>query len=120
MATWQWTTDPEDARMWNVLERAVSAMIAMSGDVVAVGTVDKFQCREAPVVIVSMATSSGEDLPRGIDFLLSPNRLNVAVSRGKWACLLVHSPALRAVAPGSVEGLSYLGAFLGLTATAAY
>lgn len=81
---------------------------------VPVGTVDKFQGREAAVVIVSMATSSGEDLPRGIDFLLSPNRLNVAVSRGQWACYLVHSPALREVAPSSVDGLGYLGAFLGL------
>jgi uncharacterized protein len=81
---------------------------------IPVGTVDKFQGREAPIVIVSMATSSGEDLPRGIDFLLSPNRLNVAVSRGQWACYLVHSPALRAVAPASIDGLGYLGAFLGL------
>lgn len=81
---------------------------------VAVGTVDKFQGREAPVVIVSMATSSGDDLPRGIDFLLSPNRLNVAVSRGQWACYVVHSPALREVAPSSVEGLGSLGAFLGI------
>lgn len=81
---------------------------------VAVGTVDKFQGREAPVVIVSMATSSGDDLPRGIDFLLSPNRLNVAVSRGQWACYVVHSGSLRAVAPSSVEGLGGLGAFIGL------
>ena len=81
---------------------------------IAVGTVDKFQGREAPVVIVSMATSSGEDLPRGIDFLLSPNRLNVAVSRGQWSAYVVHSPALREVTPSSVDGLGNLGAFLGL------
>ena len=81
---------------------------------VAVGTVDKFQGREAPIVILSMATSSGDDLPRGLDFLLSPNRLNVAVSRGQWACYVVHSPALREVAPSSVEGLGSLGAFIGL------
>jgi uncharacterized protein len=106
---------------YNAQVRLIRRLLAEAGFTrVPVGTVDKFQGREAPVVIVSMATSSGEDLPRGIDFLLSPNRLNVAVSRGKWACLLVHSPALRAVAPGSVEGLNYLGAFLGLTATAAY
>jgi uncharacterized protein len=103
---------------YNAQVRLIRRLLAESGlTSVPVGTVDKFQGREAPVVIVSMATSSGEDLPRGIDFLLSPNRLNVAVSRGKWACLLVHSPALRAIAPGSVEGLSYLGAFLGLTVT---
>lgn len=81
---------------------------------IAVGTVDKFQGREAPVVVVSMATSSGADLPRGIDFLLSPNRLNVAVSRGQWSAYVVHSPALREVTPSSVDGLGSLGAFLGL------
>src|SRR5690606_4621261 len=52
-----------------------------------VGTVDKFQGQEAPVVLVSMATSSGEDLPRNIEFLYSRNRLNVAISRAK--CLTV-------------------------------
>ena len=46
---------------------------------VRVGTVDKFQGRQAPVVIISMATSSAEDAPRGIEFLFSRNRLNVAV-----------------------------------------
>ena len=51
---------------------------------VEVGTVDKFQGREAPVVFYSMACSSGEDVPRGLDFLLSRNRLNVA-SRARSA-----------------------------------
>ncbi|MFV3073153.1 TM0106 family RecB-like putative nuclease [Niveispirillum fermenti] len=52
-----------------------------------VGTVDKFQGQEAAVVLVSMATSSGDDLPRNIEFLYSRNRLNVAVSRAR--CLAV-------------------------------
>jgi uncharacterized protein len=84
-------------------------------DQVRVGTVDKFQGQEAPIVIVSMATSSDEDLPRGVEFLLSPNRLNVAVSRGKWACYLIHSPELRKISPSSVSGLLNLGGFLELT-----
>src|SRR5262249_31838061 len=46
-----------------------------------VGTVDKLQGQEAPVCLLSMATSSGEELPRDIEFLFSVNRLNVAVSR---------------------------------------
>ena len=46
-----------------------------------VGTVDKFQGQQAAVVLMSMATSSGEDMPRNIEFLFSRNRLNVAVSR---------------------------------------
>ena len=60
----------------------------------SVGTVDKFQGQEAPVVIFSLATSTPEDAPRGMDFLYSPNRLNVAVSRARTACILVGSPKL--------------------------
>lgn len=59
-----------------------------------IGTVDKFQGQEAPVVICSLTTSSPEEAPRGMAFLYSPNRLNVAVSRAKTACVLVGSPAL--------------------------
>jgi superfamily I DNA and/or RNA helicase len=79
-----------------------------------VGTVDKFQGREEVVVLVSMATSSAEDLPRGIDFLLSPNRLKVAISRAQWACSLVHSPALLDSSPSSVTGIERLGRFIEL------
>ena len=61
---------------------------------VRVGTVDRFQGQEAPVVLFSMATSSGEDLPRDVSFLFSRNRLNVAVSRAQCLAYLVCSPAL--------------------------
>ena len=56
---------------------------------VQVGTVDKFQGREAPVVFFTMTTSSGEDMPRGPEFLFSRNRLNVAVSRARCLAYLV-------------------------------
>src|SRR5437764_12477321 len=59
-----------------------------------VGTVDKFQGQEAPVVIYSMATSKPEDAPRGMEFLYSGNRLNVATSRAQCVTVLVASPAL--------------------------
>jgi uncharacterized protein len=59
-----------------------------------VGTVDLFQGREAPLVFYSMTTSSPEEAPRGMDFLYSPNRLNVATSRAQCACVLVASPRL--------------------------
>jgi predicted RecB family nuclease len=59
-----------------------------------IGTVDKFQGQEAPVVIFSMSTSTPEDAPRGMEFLYSLNRLNVAVSRARSACILVASPRL--------------------------
>jgi uncharacterized protein len=57
-----------------------------------VGTVDKFQGQEAPVAIYSMATSSYADAPRGMEFLYSANRFNVAVSRAKCLAILVASP----------------------------
>ena len=55
---------------------------------VPVGTVDKFQGQEAVVAIVSLAASSAADVPRGVEFLLLKNRLNVAISRAKWAAYL--------------------------------
>lgn len=61
---------------------------------VAVGTVDKFQGREAPLVIYSMASSSAEDAPRGLEFLYNLNRLNVAVSRAQALCIVVACPEL--------------------------
>ena len=59
-----------------------------------VGTVDKFQGQEAPIAIYSTATSSQDDAPRGMEFLYNLNRLNVATSRAKCACVLVTSPEL--------------------------
>jgi len=61
-----------------------------------VGTVDKFQGQQAPVVIYSMTTSSPEEAPRGMEFLYSLERLNVATSRAQCACVLVASPRLLA------------------------
>jgi uncharacterized protein len=61
---------------------------------VAVGTVDRFQGQQARVVFYSMASSSGEDVPRGLDFLFSRNRLNVAISRAQCLAYLVASPRL--------------------------
>jgi uncharacterized protein len=59
-----------------------------------VGTVDKFQGQEAAVVLISMATSSAEDMPRNIEFLFSRNRLNVAVSRARCLAILFANPRL--------------------------
>ncbi|PDT46645.1 nuclease [Sinorhizobium fredii] len=59
-----------------------------------VGTVDKFQGQEAPIAIYSMATSSHADAPRGMEFLYSANRLNVAISRAKCMAILVASPQM--------------------------
>ena len=85
-----------------------------------VGTVDKFQGQEAPVVIVSMTTSSGDDLPRDIAFLFSRNRMNVAVSRAKCLALVLASPRLLEISCSSVDDLRLMSAFCsatGLTAS---
>jgi uncharacterized protein len=71
----------------------VNALAAAAPEV-RVGTVDKFQGQEADVVVYSMASSSGEDVPRGLEFLLSRNRLNVAISRARCLAFLVASPRL--------------------------
>ncbi|UKA59740.1 TM0106 family RecB-like putative nuclease [Arthrobacter sp. FW306-2-2C-D06B] len=81
---------------------------------VRVGTVDKFQGQEAPVVIVSMAASAAAEVPRGMEFLLSRNRINVAVSRGQWRAVVVRSPELTNYLPTQPEGLEHLGGFVGL------
>lgn len=81
---------------------------------IGVGTFDKFQGQEAPVVFVSMAASDSEEVPRGMEFLLSPNRLNVAVSRAQWACYLVRSTNLSYMQPSTPEGMVMLGKFVTL------
>jgi superfamily I DNA and/or RNA helicase len=80
---------------YNAQVRHISAALAAAGlQEVPVGTVDKFQGRQAPIVFFSMATSSGAELPRDIDFLFSRNRLNVAISRARCLAILVASPRL--------------------------
>jgi uncharacterized protein len=76
---------PYNAQVFELQERVPGARI---------GTVDKFQGQEAPIVIYSMATSSHSDAPRGMEFLYSANRLNVATSRAKCICVVVASPRL--------------------------
>jgi superfamily I DNA and/or RNA helicase len=63
-------------------------------EAVRVGTVDKFQGQEAKVLLYSLASSSADDVPHGLEFLLSRNRLNVAISRAQCLAYLVASPRL--------------------------
>jgi uncharacterized protein len=78
---------------------------------VPVGTVDNFQGKEAVVSITSLAASSGRDAPRGPEFLLLQNRLNVAISRAQCVAYLIHSPALLDDLPYTPEGVARLSAF---------
>ncbi len=68
-----------------------------------VGTVDKFQGQEAAVVLISMVTSSGEDLPRNIEFLFSRNRLNVAISRARCLAVIYANPRLLEISCNSID-----------------
>ncbi|WP_311979657.1 C-terminal helicase domain-containing protein [Bradyrhizobium canariense] len=76
---------PYNAQVFEPQERLPGARI---------GTVDKFQGQEAPIVIYSMTTSSHLDAPRGMEFLYSANRLNVATSRANCLCIVVACPRL--------------------------
>ena len=76
---------PYNAQVFDLKDRIAGARI---------GTVDKFQGQEAPVVLYSMTSSTGDACPRGLEFLLSPNRLNVALSRAQILAILIGSPEL--------------------------
>jgi uncharacterized protein len=97
---------------YNAQQVMVEEALAAAGfDRVPVGTVDRFQGQEAVVAIVSLAASSGRDAPRGLDFLLLQNRLNVAVSRAQHAAYVVYSPGLLDDLPRTPEGVARLSAF---------
>ncbi len=78
---------PYNAQVSRLMERLESFGVRA-------GTVDKFQGQEAPIVLYSMATSTPEDAPRGMEFLYSLNRLNVATSRARCVAIVVASPRL--------------------------
>ena len=81
---------------------------------IRVGTVDKFQGQEAPVALVSMTASSSEETSRGLDFLLSRERLNVAVSRGKGLSLVFASPRLLHTSCATVDQMRLVNALCAL------
>ena len=77
---------------YNAQEAAISERLPTMSR--RIGTVDRFQGQEAPIVIYSMTSSSPEDAPRGMEFLYNANRFNVATSRARALCILVGSPRL--------------------------
>jgi len=92
----------------------VNALRAALPDAVRVGTVDKFQGQEAPVCLVSMTASAAEEIPRGMEFLYSPNRLNVAISRAQALALVFAAPRLRAAKCDTVEQMRTVNALCAL------
>jgi uncharacterized protein len=93
----------------NKLGEALSAL--PGGEQARVGSVDKFQGQEAPVVILSMCTSDASESPRGIDFLFDKNRLNVAISRAQSLAIVVANPALAKTAVNGVDQLAKVSMF---------
>ena len=105
---------------YNAQQVEVEEALAAAGfGAVPVGTVDKFQGQEAVVSIVSLAASSGKDAPRGPEFLLLQNRLNVAVSRAEYAAYIVYSPGLLDDLPRTPEGVTRLSGFARLVGAVA-
>ncbi|MFD1033128.1 TM0106 family RecB-like putative nuclease [Sphingomonas hankookensis] len=88
----------------------VNALRAALPPAVRVGTVDRFQGQEAPVCLVSMTTSSGEELPRDIAFLFSLNRINVAVSRAQASAVVFASPLLLETPCRTVQEMTLVNA----------
>jgi uncharacterized protein len=93
---------PYNAQVSEIAERIPGARI---------GTVDKFQGQEAPVVIYSMSTSSPEEAPHGMEFLFSRHRLNVATSRARCVCILVGNPDLFEIECRTPEQMRMANAF---------
>ncbi len=96
----------------------VAALADRLGQPERVGTVDKFQGREAAVAIYSLATSSADLAPRGMDFLYSRNRLNVATSRARCLSIVVGSPALLDVVAHSPTQMRLANSFCRLVEVA--
>jgi uncharacterized protein len=92
----------------------VNALRAALPPAVRVGTVDRFQGQEAPVCLVSMTTSSGDEMPRDIGFLFSLNRINVAVSRAQARAMVFASPRLLETSCRTVEDLIRVNAVCAL------
>jgi superfamily I DNA and/or RNA helicase len=109
----QWTNRKEDIQRIGIRDILVVSPYNMQVNLLRsrlpegalIGTVDKYQGQEAAVVLISMATSSGDDLPRQIEFLYSRNRLNVAISRAHCLSVIVASPRLLETSCSTIEQL---------------
>ena len=102
---------PKDILVVAPYNAQVAALAEKVPTGVRVGTVDKFQGQEAPIVFYSMATSTPEDAPRGLEFLYSLNRLNVATSRAQGLAVIVASPTLFQVQCKTPRQIELVNAF---------
>lgn len=93
---------------YNLQVRALRRALPVA---VRVGTVDRFQGQEAPVVLISMCASDASQSPRGLNFLLDPNRLNVALSRAQCLAVVVGNPGLVRARARSIEQMERINLF---------
>ncbi|AHM05757.1 Superfamily I DNA and RNA helicase and helicase subunit [Roseibacterium elongatum DSM 19469] len=117
----QWTDKDGHTRALQAADIIVVAPYNLQVDALSeaspeirVGTVDRFQGQEAPVAIVSMTASSADETPRGLDFLLSRQRMNVAISRGKALSLVFASPRLLETKCTTVDQMRLVNALCAL------
>ena len=89
----------------------VNLLRAALGEDAKIGSIDKFQGQEAPIVILSMCASDAADGPRGIDFLFSKNRLNVAISRAQALAIVVGNPKLAQTSVNSLKQMEQINFF---------
>jgi uncharacterized protein len=94
----------------------VSKLKKALGEYTRVGSVDKFQGQEAPIVILSMCASDPTESPRGMDFLFDRNRLNVAISRAQTLAIVVANPGIASAPVGHVKQMNQLNLFNALIA----
>lgn len=111
--------DPQDIMVVAPYNAQVRCLRDRLPDDVPVGTVDKFQGQEAAAVVYSLATSSGDDIPRNLEFLFSRNRLNVAISRARCLATVVYSPRLLDAPARSVDEMRLINALCLLVETSA-
>jgi uncharacterized protein len=101
---------PADILVVSPYNMQVDLLRRTLADGARVGTVDKFQGQEAAVVLISMATSSAEDLPRNVEFLFSRNRLNVAISRARCLAVIFANPRLLETPCSTIEQMRLVNA----------
>lgn len=89
----------------------VSKLRSALGDKARVGSVDKFQGQEAPIVFLSMCSSNANESARGMDFLFNKNRINVAVSRSQCLVIIVYSQTLLETSASNLKQLEMVNLF---------
>jgi uncharacterized protein len=96
----------------------VNKLRSALGDRAKVGSIDKFQGQEAPIVFLSMCSSNANDSVRGMEFLFSKNRINVAISRAQCMAIVVYSPTLLETSASNLNQLEMANLFCKLVGVA--